>query len=132
MSEQPYEIVFKPDINHARQLTWNDECVSEENMGRKTLKLEEVINVLRRRKAAFKKDFGVSAIGVFGSVAKGKARSGGDMDVVVKMIKPDLFFLVHIKEELENDYQTKVDIVHYRDKMNTFLKKRIGSEAVYV
>ena len=54
------------------------------------------------------------------------------MDIVVKMVKPDLFYMVHIKEELENDYQTKVDIVHYRDKMNAFLKKRIDSEAVYV
>lgn len=43
-----------------------------------------------------------------------------------------LLGIVHIKEELEADYQTEVDIVHYRKKMNTFLKKRIDIEAVYV
>lgn len=48
------------------------------------------------------------------------------------MSKPDLFYMVHIKEELEIDYQAKVDIVHYREKMNSFLKKRIDLEAVYV
>ena len=50
------------------------------------------------------------------------------MDVMVKMSDPDLFYMVHIKEEV----QTKVDIVHYREKMNAFLKKRIDLKAVYV
>ena len=101
-------------------------------MRKKNLSLDEVLKVLKERKAIFEKKFGISAIGVFGSFAKGKSGPGSDVDVVVKMVKPDLFYMVHIKEELENDYQTKVDIVHYRDKMNAFLKKRIDSEAVYV
>lgn len=54
------------------------------------------------------------------------------MDIVVKIIEPDLFYTVHIKEELETAYQTTVDIVHYREKMNAFLKRRIDREAVYV
>lgn len=102
------------------------------NMREKNLSLDEVLNVLKERKSIFEKKFGISAIGVFGSFANGKSGPGSDVDVVVKMVKPDLFYMVHIKEELENDYQTKVDIVHYRDKMNAFLKKRIDSEAVYV
>ena len=101
-------------------------------MGKNILSLDEVLQVLKKRKATFEKKFGVSAIGVFGSLARGEGGPDSDVDVVVKMIKPDLFYMVHIKEELENDYQTKVDIVHYRDKMNAFLKKRIDSEAVYV
>ena len=88
--------------------------------------------MLKERKALFEKKFGVSAIGVFGSFARGESGPESDVDVVVKMVKPDLFYMVHIKEELEIDYQAKVDIVHYRDKMNSFLKKRIDSEAVYV
>jgi len=94
--------------------------------------LEEVLDVLRKRKQEFRSAYGVTAIGVFGSLARGKETPESDVDVVVKMKKPDLFFMVHIKEELENDYKTKVDIVHYRDKMNAFLKKRIDQEAVYV
>ena len=101
-------------------------------MRKKDLSLNEVLKVLKERKALFEKKFGVSAIGVFGSFARGESGPGSDVDVVVKMVKPDLFYMVHIKEELEIDYQTKVDIVHYRDKMNSFLKKRIDSEAVYV
>lgn len=101
-------------------------------MKEKTLNLDKVLGILKKRKAEFEAAYGVTAIGIFGSLARGETRTGSDVDVVVKMTKPDLFFMVHIKEELEDDYKTKVDIVHYREKMNAFLKKRIDQEAVYV
>lgn len=96
-----------------------------------TTNLNDALQVLKNRKESFEKEFGITSIGIFGSIAKGKSRPDSDVDIVVKMSKPDLFFMVHIKEELEKDYQTKVDIVHYRDKMNAFLKKRIDLEAIY-
>jgi len=43
-----------------------------------------------------------------------------------------LFYLVGIKQVLEEKFQRPVDIVRYRDRMNAFLKKRIDREAVYV
>ena len=101
-------------------------------MKEKTLNLDKVLGILKKHKAEFEAAYGVTAIGIFGSLARGETRTGSDVDVVVKMTKPDLFFMVHIKEELEDDYKTRVDIVHYREKMNAFLKKRIDQEAVYV
>ena len=101
-------------------------------MNKRTLKRDEVLDILKKRKEEFAVAYGVTDIGIFGSLARGESETGSDVDVVVKMIKPDLFFMVHIKEELEDDYRTKVDIVHYREKMNAFLKKRIDREAVYV
>lgn len=96
------------------------------------LSLDDILEILRKRKADFEDEYGVTAIGIFGSFARGKAKQDSDIDVVVKMKKPDLFYMVHIKEELEGDCRTRVDIVHYREKMNVFLKKRIDQEAVYV
>lgn len=104
----------------------------EGNMSKKNLSLDEVLKVLKKRKTAFEEKFGVTSIGVFGSLARGDHKPSSDVDIVVRMSKPDLFNMVHIKEELEADYQKKVDIVHYREKMNTFLKKRIDTEAIYV
>ena len=101
-------------------------------MGKKALNLDKVLGILKKRKAEFEANYGVTAIGVFGSIARGESRPDSDVDVVIKMNNPDLFYMVHIKEELEGDYQTKVDIIHYREKMNAFLKKRIDQEAVYV
>jgi predicted nucleotidyltransferase len=101
-------------------------------MNKRTLNRDEVLDILKKRKEEFAAAYGVTDIGIFGSLARGESKTGSDVDVVVKMINPDLFFMVHIKEELEDDYRTKVDIVHYREKMNAFLKKRIDREAVYV
>jgi hypothetical protein len=103
-----------------------------EIMRENTLSRDDVLAILRKRKADFASSYGVTAIGIFGSFARGQAKKDSDIDLVVKMKKPDLFYMVHIKEELEGECRTRVDIVHYREKMNAFLKKRIDQEAVYV
>jgi hypothetical protein len=73
------------------------------------------------------------ALGIFGSVARGEAKVTSDVDVVVKMRPPpNLFTLVHVKEGLEEALHEHVDIVHYRERMNSLLKRRIDQEAVYV
>ncbi|HEX3048087.1 MAG TPA: nucleotidyltransferase domain-containing protein [Bacillota bacterium] len=90
------------------------------------------LDALRKYKNDFEKQYGVTRIGIFGSVARDEAKDDSDVDVVVEMKKPDLFYMVHIKETLENEFNRPVDIVHYRDKMNRYLKERIHSEAVYV
>jgi predicted nucleotidyltransferase len=40
--------------------------------------------------------------------------------------------MVHIKDAMEQALHLPVDIVHYQEKMNQFLKQRIDQEAVYV
>jgi len=77
-------------------------------MKEKSLSLDEALGILKKRKAGFEAAYGVTEIGVFGSFARGEARPDSDVDVVVKMVKPDLFFMVHIKEELEDDYKTRL------------------------
>jgi hypothetical protein len=96
------------------------------------LQREEVLRILGLHKDEFASRYGVTKLGIFGSVAKDKAADASDVDVVVEMQKPDLFYMVHIKEELEEALNCPVDIVHYRKRMNAYLKKRINSEAIYV
>jgi len=95
-------------------------------------KRDKVLNSLSRLKKHFSKQYGVSEIDIFGSLARDENTERNDVDIVLKMEKPDLFYLVHIKKELETEYSSKVDIVQYRETMNPFLKKRIDQEAVYV
>lgn len=90
------------------------------------------LETLKKYKNDFEKQYGVTKIGIFGSVARDEAKDESDVDIVVEMGKPDLFYMVHIKETLEKEFQRPVDIIHNRDKMNTFLKERINMEAVYV
>lgn len=95
------------------------------------MKREDAVAVLRATRSELVEKYGVERIGIFGSVARDEATNDSDVDVVVQM-KPDLFMLVHVKELLEEKFDSPVDIVRYREKMNQFLKKRIEEEAVYV
>lgn len=90
------------------------------------------LDVLGRCKGRLADSYGITTLGIFGSVARGEASDGSDVDVVVEMVKPNLFTLVHVKEELEEALHQQVDIVHYRSKMNAFLKQRIDREVIYV
>ncbi|OQB39008.1 MAG: Nucleotidyltransferase domain protein [Candidatus Hydrogenedentes bacterium ADurb.Bin179] len=92
----------------------------------------EVLDGLRGMKPSLTQRFGISRIGVFGSVARDQMRADSDIDIVVEMANPDLFSLVHLKDALEESLGSPVDIVQYREKMNPFLKAHIQNEAVYV
>jgi predicted nucleotidyltransferase len=76
--------------------------------------------------------YGIENIGIFGSFARNEATDLSDVDICIETKTPDMFMLVHIKEELQNLFHKSVDIVRLRDKMNPYLKKRIDKEAIYV
>ena len=96
------------------------------------LRREEVLRILGIQKVKLASRYGVTKLGIFGSVARDEASDVSDVDVVVEIQKPDLFYMVHIKEELEDALHCPVDIVHYRKKMNDLLKNRINRDVVYV
>jgi predicted nucleotidyltransferase len=100
-------------------------------MSESVLSREAVLRELRNHRAEFGRLYGVTKIGVFGSVARDEPRKDSDIDVVVEMREPDLFYLVHIKETLEKDFQCPVDVIRYRTTMNRYLKARIDKDACY-
>ncbi len=95
------------------------------------LSRDDVLRELRNHLSQFERLYGVIKIGVFGSAARDELGKNSDIDVVVEMREPDLFYVVHIKETLEKNFQRPVDVIRYRDKMNRYLKARIDREARY-
>jgi predicted nucleotidyltransferase len=95
------------------------------------MKRNEIIEILREYKKEFAEQYGILDIGVFGSVARDEASEESDVDVVVRILRPDLFMLVGIKQDLEERFHRPVVIVTYWKSMNQFLKKRIDREALY-
>ena len=95
------------------------------------MKKNKIIQILRDYKKEVAAQYGILDIGIFGSVVRDDAGEDSDIDVVVRIIKPDLFLLAGLKDELEERFHRPVDIVTYRENMNQFLKKRIDGEAVY-
>ena len=91
-----------------------------------------ILTLLKQFKETKAEKYHIRKIGIFGSIAKDTAVPGSDIDVVVELSKPDLFMLVHLKEELEELFKTKVDVIRRRPRMNPYLKKRIEKETIYV
>lgn len=100
-------------------------------MNPNVLSKNEVLQELRLAKKELQARYGVTRIGIFGSVARGEANANSDVDVVVEM-KPNLFMRAGLKAELESRFGKPVDVVRYRQGMNDYLKRRIDREALYV
>ncbi len=92
---------------------------------------DEVLEMLRRHKAEFANRYGVTALGVFGSVSRGEAGKESDVGIVFETDAPNLFRTVRMKQELEALLACPVDVVRLRERMNPGLRKRILREARY-
>jgi len=91
-----------------------------------------ILSTLKEITPVLLEKYGVTRIGIFGSVARDDVSEGSDVDIVYEMKRPNLFTVVHLKEELENVLHCTVDLVRYREKMNPYLKKRIENDGVYI
>lgn len=93
---------------------------------------KEIIKYLMKFKEENKNKYHIERLGVFGSVARDTTNDNSDIDIVVVLTRQDLFEIIGIKQSLEENLKSPIDVVSYREKMNSFLKKRIDKEAVYV
>ncbi|NOY58342.1 MAG: nucleotidyltransferase [Calditrichaeota bacterium] len=92
----------------------------------------EILEILKNYKNENAEKYGISSLGVFGSFSRDNANDESDVDIIIETIEPDLFKLVHIKDELQARLHKTVDIVRNRENMNPYLKKRIIKDAIYV
>lgn len=93
---------------------------------------DDIISFLRTFRMRHGDYYGIIALGVFGSVARGDIDEDSDVDIYVATKTPNPFTLVHIKEDLEKSLNRHVDIIRLREKMNPFLKRRIEKEGIDV
>ncbi len=96
------------------------------------MRRDSVLQILSKYKNDNFEKYGIDELGLFGSIARDEATSHSDVDICIKTRIPDMFMMVHIKDELQTLLSARVDIVRVRDKMNTFLKTRIQRDAIYV
>ena len=95
------------------------------------MKRDTILTILTAHKQDLTKRYGITRLGIFGSVARNETTESSDVDVVVEM-PPDLFQMVHVKAELERILSVSVDLIRYQKYLNVFLKRRIDAEAIYV
>lgn len=92
---------------------------------------EAVLTKLSAHKQEFSDKYGVIRLGIFGSVARGQSTAASDVDIIVEM-PPDLFQMVHMKEELEEILDAPVDLIRHNKYLSAYLQSRIDDEAIYV
>lgn len=87
---------------------------------------------LRRIIIPILKEHGVVKAGVFGSFARGEAKKGSDIDILVQFKgKKSLLDLVGLKLELEDLLKKGVDVAEY-SCVHPLLKERIMKEEVRI
>lgn len=88
---------------------------------------EEVLEIARKYELK-----GLGNLRVFGSVARGDDTDGSDIDFMVDVnsdLRPSLYTLIEMADELEDLLGIKVDLISSRS-IPDMVKKRIISEAV--
>jgi predicted nucleotidyltransferase len=92
----------------------------------------EILTYLKEHKDDFMNKYQISKVALFGSYSRDENRDDSDVDIAIETPLSDYFKLYDFKEELENSFQKKVDVVRLRDKMNMALKRRIEKDGIYV
>ncbi len=92
----------------------------------------QILDALKAFKLSKSTQYGIQALGVFGSMARADSKATSDVDVVVELKKQDLFNMIGIKQDLQELLHLPVDLVSYRAGMDAFLRERIDRDAMYV
>ena len=92
----------------------------------------EYLSLLRKYMRENAAKYGISRMGIFGSVARSEQHDGSDVDICVEIDRPSIFTLVHIKEELEKLFKCPVDVVRLRNNMDELLRNCINKDGIYV
>ena len=91
---------------------------------------DEVLPLLRAHRQSWADRFHLQRLGLFGSVVRGEATKGSDVDVWVELDPLTPYATVHLKQELEQVLQRPVDLVRLRERMNPALRQAILKEGL--
>ncbi len=92
----------------------------------------DILSILREFKPMAERNYGMTKIGVFGSVARGEQTEDSDVDICYEGKAPSLLTLDKIQTDLELRLGCHVDLVRVRSGMNSFLHNRIQKESIYI
>lgn len=92
----------------------------------------EIIEMLRRYKEQYAERYGIETLGLFGSVARGEQNDKSDIDVFVKLRQTSYYTLMDIKEDLEQLFNKKIDLITIHEAMRALFKRNIEQDAIYI
>ena len=96
------------------------------------LVLQDCIQKLSNFKMMFAQKYGITKLGIFGSVARNEHSEQSDIDIVVEVKKPSLRLMYELKEALKQLFNCEVDLVRFRDSLRPLFKSNIQRDVIYV
>lgn len=92
---------------------------------------DECITKIRENLPYIKKEYGVTELCLFGSVARGDNRSDSDVDILVTM-PPKIFLVGALKDYLEKLLNASVDLVRRHSHLSIRFLTQIASDAITI
>ena len=96
------------------------------------LVLQDCINKLTDFKTVFSQKYGITKLGIFGSVARKENTENSDIDIVVEVKNPSLRLMYELKEALKALFACEVDLVRFRNSLRPLFKSNILRDVIYV
>lgn len=95
------------------------------------LSREEVLEKLRKQKPILEKKYSLKMLGLFGSYARNEQKNTSDIDLIVDFNKPIGIDFVIMAEEIEENFNLKVDLVS-KNAIKDRYYKEFEKEIIYV
>lgn len=92
----------------------------------------DILLLLKSYKPTASAKYGLTRIGIFGSVARGEQSKNSDVDVCYEGKALSLLTLDRLQADLEKLFDAHVGMVRVRKHMNPILKQRIQKDSIYV
>ncbi len=92
----------------------------------------ECVNLLLLSSEMLKKEYGITTLRLFGSMARGEQNETSDVDVFVDTQTPNPFILMEAKDYLSEILKRPVDIVRNHKNLNPRLRRRIERDGITV
>ena len=92
---------------------------------------KEILEKLKNLKPYLFQEFGVSEIGIFGSVARNESTESSDIDILVNLEKPLGWKFFSLQLYLEQIFHRKIDLVT-KEGIKEQLKKDILTHVNYI
>lgn len=93
--------------------------------------MKDCIALLQDNKAWIQKEFGVTSMSVFGSVARGTNKPDSDVDILVEM-PPKILMMSALKRYLESLLSTSVDLIRCHSHLSPKFLNQISHDAITI
>ena len=96
------------------------------------MKRDETLSILRASMPGLREKFGIATLALFGSIARGEADAGSDVDLVVTFrTTPTLWDFLDARDDLAALLGAPVDLVS-RTALKAHVRPRVEAEEIAV